>query len=112
TDYMPAGDGSHLIRLVEGVHGRDAMRMDLALRFDYGSAVPWVSHNELGDLRAISGPHKVVLRTRAHLRGAGQTTVPDFTVHAGESVAFTLSYGASHEDDPPPIEPRKVLGET
>ncbi|TXM92091.1 glycoside hydrolase family 15 protein [Methylobacterium sp. WL30] len=111
-DYMPAGDGSHLIRLVEGLHGRVAMRMDLAMRFDYGSAVPWVSHNELGDLRAISGPHKAVLRTKAHLRGHGQTTVSEFTVHAGESVAFTLSYGASHEDDPPPIEPRKVLAAT
>jgi len=27
-------------------------------------------------------------------------------------MAFTLSYGASHEDDPPPIEPRKVLAAT
>ena len=71
-DYMPVGgDGSHLIRLVEGLHGRVAMRMDLAIRFDYGSAVPWVSHNELGDLRAIAGPHKAVLRTKAHLKGHG-----------------------------------------
>ncbi|WP_375463079.1 glycoside hydrolase family 15 protein [uncultured Methylobacterium sp.] len=111
-DYMPAGDGSHLIRLVEGLHGRVAMRMDLAMRFDYGSAVPWVTQNELGDLRAISGPHKAVLRTKAPLEGSGQTTVSEFTVGAGESVAFTLSYGVSHEDDPPPIEPRKVLAET
>ncbi|WP_336486816.1 glycoside hydrolase family 15 protein [Methylobacterium nigriterrae] len=112
TDYMPAGDGSHLIRLVEGVHGRVAMRMDLAIRFDYGSAVPWVSHNEWGDLRAISGPHKLVLRTQAHLHGVDQTTVSEFTVRAGESVAFTLSYAASHEEDPAPVEPRKVLAAT
>ncbi|GEP05467.1 glycoside hydrolase family 15 protein [Methylobacterium oxalidis] len=112
TDYMPAADGSHLIRLVEGVHGRVAMRMDLAIRFDYGSAVPWVSHNEWGDLRAISGPHKLVLRTQAALHGVDQTTVSEFTVKAGETVAFTLSYGASHEEDPAPIEPRKVLAAT
>ncbi|RZK79893.1 MAG: glycoside hydrolase family 15 protein, partial [Methylobacterium sp.] len=48
----------------------------------------------------------------APLRGHGQTTVSEFTVHAGEAVAFTLSYGASHEDDPAPIEPRKVLAAT
>ncbi|GJE28920.1 glycoside hydrolase family 15 protein [Methylobacterium organophilum] len=112
TDYMPAGDGSHLIRLVEGRKGQVAMRMDLAVRFDYGSAVPWVSRNELGDLRAIAGPHKVVLRTNAPLRGAGQTTVSEFTVHEGETVRFVLSYGASHEEDPPPIEPRRVLADT
>ena len=88
------------------------MRMDLAIRFDYGSAVPWVSHNEWGDLRAISGPHKLVLRTQAALHGVDQTTVSEFTVKAGETVAFTLSYGASHEEDPAPIEPRKVLAAT
>ena len=112
TDYMPVDDGSHLVRLVEGVTGSVEMRMQLSVRFDYGLAVPWVSHNELGDLRAISGPHKLVLRTPALLRGEDQTTVSTFTVAAGESVAFSLSYGPSHEDDPRPIEPRKVLFET
>ena len=112
TDYMPANDGSHLVRIVEGLSGEVAMRMVLSVRFDYGLAVPWVSHNELGDLRAISGPHKVVLRTLAPLDGIGQTTVSEFSVAAGESMAFTLSYGPSHEDDPPPIQPRKVLFET
>ncbi|WP_342152648.1 glycoside hydrolase family 15 protein [Methylorubrum sp. SB2] len=113
TDFMPVGDGSHVIRLVEGVRGRMAMRMDLAVRFDYGSAVPWVSRSELGDLRAISGPHKVVLRTNAPLRGSThQTTVSEFTVYKGDAVRFVLSYGASHEDDPPPIEPRRWLDDT
>ena len=113
TDYMPVGDGSHLIRLVEGVRGRVAMRGEMSVRFDYGSAVPWVSRNELGDLRAIAGPHKVVLRTNAPIRGSrAQTTVSEFTVHEGETVRFVLSYGASHEDDPAPIEPRRVLKDT
>lgn len=112
TDYMPVRDGSHLVRIVEGLRGETAMRMQLAVRFDYGLAVPWVSHNELGDLRAISGPHKVVLRTLVPHHGKGQTTVSNFTVKAGESVAFALSYGPSHEDDPPPIQPRKALFET
>ncbi|MCP1550436.1 MULTISPECIES: glycoside hydrolase family 15 protein [Methylorubrum] len=113
TDFMPVGDGSHVIRLVEGVRGRMAMRMDLAVRFDYGSAVPWVSRSELGDLRAISGPHKVVLRTNAPMRGSThQTTVSEFTVYKGDAIRFVLSYGASHEDDPPPIEPRRWLDDT
>ena len=113
TDFMPSGDGSHLIRLVEGVSGRMAMRTEMSVRFDYGSAVPWVSRSELGDLRAIAGPHKVVLRTNAQLRGSErQTTCADFTVREGETVRFVLSYGPSHEDDPRPIEPLKVLRET
>lgn len=112
TDFMPVGPGSHVVRLVEGCRGRVAMRMDLAVRFDYGSAVPWVSRNELGDLRAISGPQKVVLRTNVPLRGSGQTTIAEFTVHEGETARFVLSYGPSHEDDPPPIEPGKALGQS
>jgi GH15 family glucan-1,4-alpha-glucosidase len=113
TDFMPTGDGPHLVRLVQGVHGRVAMRSEMAVRFDYGSAVPWVSHSELGDLRAVSGPHKVVLRTDVHLHGTErQTTVGEFTVHAGERYRFVLSYGLSHEPDPAPIEPRSALAST
>ena len=113
TDFMPADDGSHLIRLVEGVRGRVAMRTEMAVRFDYGSAVPWVSRSELDDLRMIAGPHKVVLRTNVPVHGSKrQTTVSEFTVHAGETARFVLSYGASHEDDPSPIEPRRVLAAT
>ncbi|KMO10367.1 glycoside hydrolase family 15 protein [Methylobacterium indicum] len=111
-DYMPVEDGTHLVRLVEGVRGRVAMRMDLVVRFDYGSAVPWVSRSENDDLRAIAGPNKLVLRTRAALKGVGQSTVSDFTIEEGRSTAFVLSYGLSHEEDPPPIEPRKVLSGT
>jgi GH15 family glucan-1,4-alpha-glucosidase len=111
-DYMPVEDGTHLVRLVEGVRGRVAMRMDLVVRFDYGSAIPWVSRSENDDLRAIAGPNKLVLRTRAPLKGIGQSTVSEFTVEAGRSVSFVLSYALSHEEDPPPIEPRKVLAAT
>ncbi|HEX8416139.1 MAG TPA: trehalase-like domain-containing protein, partial [Methylobacterium sp.] len=34
TDYMPVHDGSHLVRIVEGLEGAVAMRMDLSVRFD------------------------------------------------------------------------------
>ena len=95
-DYMPVEDGTHLVRLVEGVRGRVAMRMDLVVRFDYGSAVPWVSRSENDDLRAIAGPNKLVLRTRAPLKGVGQSTVSDFTIEEGRSTAFVLSWGLSH----------------
>ncbi|MBY0299899.1 MAG: glycoside hydrolase family 15 protein [Methylobacterium sp.] len=112
TDYMPVNDGLHLIRLVEGLTGSVAMRMDFVVRYDYGSAVPWVSRNEHDDLRAIVGPHKLVLRTRAPLRGVGRSTVSEFTVDEGRSHSFVLSYGPSHEDDPAPIEPRRELRRT
>ena len=112
TDYMPVGPGSHLIRLVEGLDGQVSMRMDLAIRFDYGIAVPWVARDEWGDLRAVSGPHKLLLRTKAQVWGSDQTTISEFTVKPGDAVTFVLSYGGSHQEDPARIEPRKYLAET
>ena len=43
-DFMTAATGnSSVVRIVEGRSGQVAMRLDLALRFDYGSAIPWVT---------------------------------------------------------------------
>jgi len=90
-DFMPPRDKhSDVIRIVKGVRGRVAMRMDLAIRFDYGRTVPWVTSTD-HELRAVAGPDMVVLRTTAPMHGEGLTTVSKFTVHAGESVSFTLT---------------------
>ena len=49
TDFMSRRDGaSDLIRIVRGLQGEVAMRMELVVRFDYGSVVPWVSKQEDG----------------------------------------------------------------
>ncbi|MGH9102719.1 MAG: trehalase-like domain-containing protein, partial [Acidimicrobiales bacterium] len=42
-DCMPVRERHpEVVRVVEGVKGRVQMRMDLVLRFEYGSIVPWV----------------------------------------------------------------------
>src|SRR3954468_14430927 len=39
-DFMPrTDDHSSVVRIVEGLHGQVPMRMELAIRFDYGAAV-------------------------------------------------------------------------
>src|SRR3954465_14737276 len=43
SDCMPPRQGEpDLVRVVEGLSGEVAMRMELVIRFDYGSIVPWV----------------------------------------------------------------------
>jgi GH15 family glucan-1,4-alpha-glucosidase len=43
VDCMPPRERSpDLVRVVEGVRGEVSMRMELIVRFDYGSIVPWV----------------------------------------------------------------------
>ena len=42
-DFMPPrGTNPDIVRIVEGVRGKCAMRMELIIRFDYGHIVPWV----------------------------------------------------------------------
>src|SRR5882762_9733860 len=114
-DFMPPrerrGKHSHVVRIVRGVRGRVAMRMDLAIRFDYGRTIPWVT-SKGHDWQAVAGPDRVVLRTRAPLHGEGMTTVSEFTVEAGQTVTFTLTYGSSLDEVPARINARKALSET
>ena len=64
VDCMPLREQyPDLVRVVVGRRGHVAMRMDLIVRFDYGSAVPWVQDFEHG-LRFIAGPDALVLPRR------------------------------------------------
>jgi GH15 family glucan-1,4-alpha-glucosidase len=100
VDFMPPrGQHSHLIRMVRGVRGKVRMRMDLAIRFDYGRTVPWVTKMDDG-IRAVAGPDMVTLRTAAPLTGEGMSTVSEFEVGAGEIVSFCLTNASSLETLP------------
>jgi GH15 family glucan-1,4-alpha-glucosidase len=112
-DFMPLRERvSHLVRLVVGKRGSVAMTTELIIRFDYGASVPWVRRTEAGDLLAISGPDMLVLRTPVELRGEGLTTVGDFTVAAGQTIPFVLTYVSSHLPVPEPIDPQDALRQT
>ena len=113
-DFMPLrGVGSDLVRLVVGRQGRVTMRTEVVIRFDYGSAVPWVTQLEDGTgLRAVAGPDMVVLRTPTRLRGEDLKTVGEFTVGPGEMVPFVLTYAPSHLPVPQALDPEAALGGT
>ena len=113
VDFMPLrGKHSHLVRLVQGKHGRVRVKMELTIRFDYGRTIPWVTRLEDGTMRAIAGPNMIALRTPAILRGENLTTVSEFTVNEGETVPFVLSYGASHGPVPPALNAERALEQT
>jgi len=112
TDFMPPrGDHSHVVRIVRGVRGKVAMQMDLAIRFDYGRSIPWVT-NVGRELRAIAGADMVVLRTDAPLEGKGMSTVSRFSVRAGQTVSFTLTNGSSLGAVPEAPRAEKALRDT
>ncbi len=111
TDFMPPrGKHSQLIRVVRGVRGSVRMKMELAIRFDYGRTVPWVTSNS--ELRAVAGSDMVVLHTKAKLTGQDHTTISEFTVRKGKTVEFTLMYGSSMKKIPPAGSGKKALRQT
>ena len=85
-DFMPPRETKpDVVRIVEGVRGRVEMTMELVLRFDYGSIVPWVRNLD-GTLVGIAGPDAVALRTPVELEGRNLRTFASFTVAEGDRV--------------------------
>lgn len=74
-DFMvPRDERPNLIRIVEGRTGRVPMAMDLRMRFDYGSIIPWVRQHE-GRLQAVAGPDGLCLDTPVETHGMDHRTV-------------------------------------
>jgi len=100
-----------LVRLVIGRRGHVPMRMQLIIRFDYGSIVPWVRRTDNG-IRAVAGPDTLVLQTPVSLRGEDFRTEAEFTVSQGERVPFVLTWHPSHEATPPMADPEEIVSHT
>jgi GH15 family glucan-1,4-alpha-glucosidase len=110
-DFMPLRQrNSHIVRIVEGIRGKIAVRMELALRFDYGRTVPWVTSIKDG-VRAIAGPSLAVLRSSVPTHGENLKTIAEFTVRRGERITFSLGYGSSHKPNPRKIDAEQALNE-
>ena len=111
-DCMPIrSDVPDLVRIVEGLRGRVPMRLELVIRFDYGSIVPWVQKLDRG-LVATAGPDRLVLRTGLPLRGENFTTVAEFDVAEGQRYRFDLTWSPSHTPLPPALEPEQAVIDT
>ena len=109
VDFMPPrSNEADVVRLVIGRAGEVPMHMQLVIRFDYGSYMPWVRHVE-GGLHAMAGPDAVLLQSPIPTRGENFTTVADFTVKAGQRVPFTLMWYRSFDDAPVPEDPEAML---
>ena len=112
VDFMPPRAGAvSLVRIVEGVRGRVPLRLELAIRLDYGSAIPWVTHDE-NRLNAVLGPDALRLVTPVEVRGEDMRTVADVVVGEGDRVPFTLDWHPSHLAAPEPTEPFAALAAT
>src|SRR5262249_50888830 len=111
-DFMPPRQGEpDVIRIVEGLRGDVPMEMELIIRFDYGSIVPWVRQVD-GHLGAIAGPDALAFWSDVSTFGKDLTTRAEFTVGTGEHVNFVLMWHPSNENAPSPLKPLDALQDT
>ncbi len=113
-DFMPIAERdqrTRIVRVVRGIRGSMPMGMELAIRFDYGRVVPWVTHLDHG-AQAIAGPDAMGLRTAATVQEADQTIVSDFNIAEGQTIPFTLEWYPSHEIASAETDPAQMLEET
>jgi GH15 family glucan-1,4-alpha-glucosidase len=109
VDCMPPRDQApEIVRIVEGVEGRVPMHMDLLVRFDYGTIVPWVRRED-SMIRMVGGPDGLVLRTPVETHGEDLSTASNFTVTPGDRIPFVLSWHPSYEPPPDPVDAFAVV---
>jgi GH15 family glucan-1,4-alpha-glucosidase len=104
TDFMPLRhDTTELVRIVKGLAGNVPMQLELIIRFDYGSIVPWV-RREGSELLAIAGPDMLRIRAPVELRGENLTTVADFEIAQDQELAFAMGWHPSNQPPPKPVD--------
>jgi GH15 family glucan-1,4-alpha-glucosidase len=112
-DFMPRRRGGppRLLRIVEGVKGRVPMRMELSLRPDYASIVPWVESVPDGII-ATAGPDSFRLSSGLPLQAEEGTVRADFVAVEGARQRLALSWHLSYEETPPVEDAESALART
>jgi GH15 family glucan-1,4-alpha-glucosidase len=95
-DFMPrSNERWDVVRIVEGLSGRVMVQMELIVRFDYGSIVPWVRRAEHA-LLLTAGPDTLELTATVEVEPENMKSVAAFCVGTGDRHSFALNYRPSH----------------
>jgi hypothetical protein len=97
VDGMGRRDGcADLVRIIRGERGRVAVRMELVIRCEYGSIIPWVRRLDDHRLTAVAGSDRLTLSTPAAVHGENLRTIAEFDIAAGEEILFSLTWSPSY----------------
>ena len=85
--------------------------MELVIRCEYGSIIPWVRRLDDGRLTAVAGPDRLTLSTPALFHGENLRTIAEFEVAAGEEIPFSLTWSPSYRRVPAAAPARGTIEE-
>jgi GH15 family glucan-1,4-alpha-glucosidase len=109
TDCMDRrGEHQDVIRVVKGLRGCVPMRMELVIRFEYATVVPWMTRMEDGRMRAIAGPDAIVISSPVETRGENFKTIAAFDVNEGQVLPFSITWSSSFSAIPGPFDALKA----
>ncbi|MFE9132928.1 glycoside hydrolase family 15 protein [Streptomyces sp. NPDC007355] len=114
TDFMPPRspreDAPRIVRVVEGIAGRVAVRGELSVRFHHGSIVPWTRTLDRRTVASVAGPDAAYLSCGPGVEPVVEPdrTTFDFAVTAGRRIAFVLGWRPSHAPPPPAAPPAGI----
>jgi GH15 family glucan-1,4-alpha-glucosidase len=100
-DVMPTGDDRiDVVRRVTGVKGTVRIRHEWVVRFEYGTANPWIRrrHEETDEpvITAVVGPDKLVLRGPRLPKPSDFRHVDEFDVREGQVLTWSTTWLPSH----------------
>ncbi|MEV5605551.1 glycoside hydrolase family 15 protein [Streptomyces sp. NPDC052299] len=109
TDFMPPREGEpQVIRIVRGLTGTVEMRSTMRPRFGYGRVHPWI-HEVGGRMVAEAGADAVWVDTGAEQVEKDGVIVSAFTLSAGQTQTFVLTWCPSHSPAPNAPDPKEAL---
>ena len=107
----PGVEHPTIFRLVTGLSGTVSMRLELIVRFDYGSVTPWAQATGDG-LTLVAGSDALRFHSPVPLEGNNLTTTAEFTVAEGQHRRFSLAWYPMLEDPPLPLDGNAALRAT
>jgi GH15 family glucan-1,4-alpha-glucosidase len=112
TDAMTMNTGPcDVVRFVEGIEGKVPLEMVLEVRFGYGADAPAVIHDGEGT-HFVAGPNALVLRGPTDLLMRGPQASAILEVKKGDRIPLQLSWHASYEPVPAPLDVPSELART
>jgi len=113
TDFMPISREGRcdVFRVLEGLEGEVQVETLLDVRFGFGANAPLVTRHQNG-VRFTAGPDSMELSTNAAVDAVGSRVAAYLKVKKGERIPFRLSWHASHEPGPEPLDAQVELART
>ncbi len=101
-----------LLRRIEGLDGRVEMATEFAPRFEYGLTTPHIDGADK-ELVVSGGPVMLKLPTNVAMDYESGTATATFTVNAGETAEFALSYAPTYGvEEPMELDVGSALNDT